>query len=146
MPNGSIKGPQTTSLPRSSPWHWCRHNFDKARSFVATFLPDQHCTKFDKDPPRDASAALRASLTQFSANPSMSPRNDVNRMAKLAIGLGTVQHNIVLDSAIVRKESLGPLKFHYFCAAPQHPHEKSAPCSDALDQFYFCAFRQNQTI
>jgi len=76
----------------------------------------------------------------------MSPRNDVNRIAKLANGLGTVQHNIALDSSIVRKESLGPLKCHNFCAAPQHPHEKSAPCSDALDLFYFCASRQNQAI
>jgi hypothetical protein len=31
-------------------------------------------------------------------------------MDKLASGLGTVQHNIALDSVIAEKESLGPLK------------------------------------
>lgn len=55
-------------------------------------------------------------ITRPSANPLMSPRNDVNRRAKLARALGPLQHNIVLDSEIVRKESLGSLKSHNFCA------------------------------
>jgi hypothetical protein len=37
----------------------------------------------------------------------MSPRNDVNRLVKLARGLGLLQHNNVLDSDFARKESLG---------------------------------------
>jgi hypothetical protein len=31
-------------------------------------------------------------------DPLMSPRNDVNRIVKLARGLGLLQHNNVLDS------------------------------------------------
>ncbi len=33
-------------------------------------------------------------------------------MAKLARGLGPLQHNIALDSVIDEKESIGPLKNH----------------------------------
>lgn len=58
----------------------------------------------------------RRLITRSVANPLMSPRNDVNRRAKVARGLGPLQHNIALDSAIVGKESLGALKCLIFCA------------------------------
>ena len=74
----------------------------------------------------------------------MSPRNDVNRMAKVARGLGPLQHNIALDSLIVGKESLGALKCRDFCADRPHWHKKSAPGLGALEFLEFCRLRQNQ--
>ena len=78
--------------------------------------------------------------------PLMSPRNDVNRMAKLASSGRAHQHNIALDSAIVEKESLGPLKCLNFCADGPHWHKKSAPCLDALEFFDFRRLPQNQAV
>ncbi len=66
-------------------------------------------------------------MIDFSANPSMSPRNDVNRTVNVARGLGPLQHNIVLDSVFVEKESIGPLKWQDFCAARTQWDKKSAP-------------------
>ena len=80
------------------------------------------------------------------ANPLMSPRNDVNRMSNVARGLGRLQHNIALDSVIVQKESIGPLKSQDFCAARSHRHKKSAPCMGALEIFILCNFAQNHAI
>ena len=53
---------------------------------------------------------MKTALAEHSKMPilSMSPRNDVNRSVKLATWLGTLQHNIVLDSGIGRKESVRP--------------------------------------
>ncbi len=65
--------------------------------------------------------------------PLMSPRNDVNRTAKLARRLRAHQYNIALDSGIGEKESLRPLKTGGFCATGTHPNKKSAPLRDALD-------------
>ena len=42
----------------------------------------------------------------------MSPRNDVNRLAKVPMSLGRHQHNIALDSEIAEKESAALLKCH----------------------------------
>ena len=94
-----------------------------------------------EDAPRWARFLIRSN-----ANPLMSPRNDVNRRAKLARGLGPLQHNIVLDSEIGGKESTGALNWLDFCAATSHRHKKSAPGLDALEFFIFCRISQNQPI
>ncbi|EBA13814.1 hypothetical protein RCCS2_07994 [Roseobacter sp. CCS2] len=78
-------------------------------------------------------------LIVLSANFLMSPRNDVNRMCNVARRLGPLQHNIVLDSVIDEKESIGPLKCLVFCAARSHQNKKNAPCLDALE---FLVFRR----
>jgi hypothetical protein len=61
------------------------------------------------------------------ADPPHVPPDDVNRIIKLASGLRPHQQNIVLDSGIGKKESLGPLKSDDFCAGRTQCHKKSAP-------------------
>ncbi|WP_393932954.1 hypothetical protein [Yoonia sp. R2-816] len=68
----------------------------------------------------------------------MSPRNDVNRSAKLARGLGPLQQNIVLDSAIDQKESLTSLKCRQITARGQQKNKKRARSGRALNQFILC--------
>jgi hypothetical protein len=51
---------------------------------------------------------LRCGIHQQMSILSMSPRNDVNRLGKLARGLGPHQYNIALDSMIGQKESVEP--------------------------------------
>jgi hypothetical protein len=66
-------------------------------------------------------------------------------MAKLASGLGIVQHNIALDSMIGGKESIGPLKCLNFCAARQHRQKKARPEKDALENLVSRQRQENRT-
>lgn len=64
---------------------------------VAAVYPRHICMKADPFV-LTAAAATAALRMSDRTDPPMSPRNDVNRIVKLARGLGLLQHNNVLDS------------------------------------------------
>ena len=143
-PNGSLQGHK-------------QHSETKEQTLALTQTHNDMGSQFALQSPRHRSMRLACCagksrrqrqrfITCSVANPLMSPRNDVNRIGKVARGLGPLQHNIALDSAIVEKESLGPLKCLNFCADGPHWHKKSAPCLDALEFFDFRRLPQNQAV
>lgn len=74
--------------------------------YVAAVYPRHICMKADPVVLTAAATAVGVRMSNW-IDPPMSPRNDVNRLVKLARGLGLLQHNNVLDSDFARKESLG---------------------------------------
>ena len=81
----------------------------------------------------------RRAMPILSSIPFMSPRNDVNRMVKLASSEWVLQHNIALDSGVGRKESLTPLKR----CENSSPAANNAKSALGLARFLTCAIGQH---
>lgn len=143
--NRQQKGPQTAAKTREQTLALTQTQSGLAyRSLRYSPTPSMHDVRYWND---QAVLAQKGNLPIFpDANPFMSPRNDVNRMGNVARGLGPLQHNIALDSAIAKKESVGSLKSLVFCADRSHRHKKSAPGSGALEIFVVPQLGQNHPI